>query len=646
MADEKLTVEMEVTGRSEKTLQNIEKGLVDLQKEAKKLPNIFRGAFSVFTGNVLTQGFNALTSAARSTFNFIVTEGVAAASRQEDAINKLNIALKSSGQFSEEASKGFQEFASALQATTTVGDETILEIGALIQSLGQLDQKGLQQATTAALDLSAALGIDLNAAALLVGKAAAGEVSTFSRYGLIIRKGADSAQTFANALEAINQKFGGAAAQQVNTFSGAFEQLTNIIGDLQEQFGFAITGNSVIIAVIKELSQVFNEFGAAVGDSRTGLQDFVASGVLIAIDSLGVFISVLQAVDRVAKVVFASLKSGVDAAVSGFTALTQAASGNFAEAFETLKASASDSGKRIDEALNKESGLDQFSDSLARVKGAAEQAFGAAQQEASAAALAQEQAAIAAQLRAQKEAEAEAARQERLFKEIQEAQTRAELFRTIDEEENAAEIARLETQIAEKQALLQQDSTNALKLKAAQVKREKELDKQRQANFKSSLSTIGTLQQNASGELFRVGQAANIATATIDGISAVQKALAAAPPPFNFALAALVGTATAANIAKIASAKPPSFQDGITEVPGGFAADNFPAFLQSGERVVDANANSDLKNFLAQQQAGGGVENLRADILALASRPVQVMIDGATVFEAVNEQLESGREFA
>ena len=72
------------------------------------------------------------------------------------------------------------------------------------------------------------------------------------------------------------------------------------------------------------------------------------------------------------------------------------------------------------------------------------------------------------------------------------------------------------------------------------------------SNLQSSFATIATLQESSSKELAAIGKAAAISNATIDGYAAVQKALASAPPPFNFAIAAIVGVAAAANVAKIA----------------------------------------------------------------------------------------------
>lgn len=224
------------------SVKGINKGIGGLTDSIFSIKGAVAGIAGVLAFRELARGISAVTEAA---------------SIQEDAINQLNIALKASGQFSEETSKDFQEFASSLQEVTTFGDEVLLQNAALIQSLGQLDSDGLKKATVAAADLSAALGISLNSAATLVGKAAAGNIESFSRYGLIIEKGATSNESFANTLEAINNQFGGAAEGQVFTFSGALDQLSNAFGDVQEVVGQFITSNPAVISGINTLSKLF-----------------------------------------------------------------------------------------------------------------------------------------------------------------------------------------------------------------------------------------------------------------------------------------------------------------------------------------------------------------------------------------------------
>jgi len=62
---------------------------------------------------------------------------------------------------------------------------------------------------------------------------------------------------------------------------------------------------------------------------------------------------------------------------------------------------------------------------------------------------------------------------------------------------------------------------------------------------------LATLSASSNKKVAALGRAAAVAQATIDGILAVQKALASAPPPWNYALAATVGIAAAANVAKL-----------------------------------------------------------------------------------------------
>ncbi len=123
--------------------------------------------------------------------------------------------------------------------------------------------------------------------------------------------------------------------------------------------------------------------------------------------------------------------------------------------------------------------------------------------------------------------------------------------------------------------------------------------KERAQNLKSTLQTMATLSESGNKTLAGIGKAAAISTATIDGIAAVQKALAAAPPPVNFALAATVGVATAANVAKIAGV---NFQHGGIVPGSSFTGDNIQANVNSGEMII----NRSQQSMLFQQLNNGG----------------------------------------
>lgn len=170
---------------------------------------------------------------------------------------------------------------------------------------------------------------------------------------------------------------------------------------------------------------------------------------------------------------------------------------------------------------------------------------------------------------------------------------------------------------------------------------EDQTNKERLDNFKGTLQNITALSQSNNKTLFAVGKAASISIATIDGFQAVQKALGSAPPPFNFALAAAVGAASAINIQKIASAKPPAMKQGGL-IPAGFPNDTFAANLTSGEYVIDRDLTSKLDSFLKEKQEQPQ-SNLVNDIVErVLSQPIVVNVDGYEIARAVRGQVDQG----
>ena len=101
--------------------------------------------------------------------------------------------------------------------------------------------------------------------------------------------------------------------------------------------------------------------------------------------------------------------------------------------------------------------------------------------------------------------------------------------------------------------------------------------------LQSTLSGVS----NTNRTLFRIQKAAAITEAIINGIRGVQQALAAYPPPINFALAALVGAAAIANVQRIRSTQ---FGSGVapSAAPGGpGSAPDTPLFTRGAETGAD-----------------------------------------------------------
>ena len=292
-------------------------------KAGKKSGSTFSAGF-LSAAKGAAKAVAAIGAAVAAVGSVVIFKSIGLAKEQEEAVNSLNTALKITGKFSQETSEELQAYASSLQAASKFGDEAILSSQALIQSLGNLDKNALKGATQAALDMASALKIDLRSAATLVGKAAAGEVGSFSRYGVAIKKGANNAETFSNALTALNSKFGGAAEGELNTYAGAVQQASNSFGDMLEKVGDIIIKNPLLIKAIKSLGPLFDAAGEKVvkfGTSLNVFDDLLEPLVEVNNAIITYVVAPLELLANIGDTVFKTLVSGVSTIVAAFGGL-------------------------------------------------------------------------------------------------------------------------------------------------------------------------------------------------------------------------------------------------------------------------------------------------------------------------------------
>jgi hypothetical protein len=188
---------------------------------------------------------------------------------QEDAEKKLSAAIGTTSQ-------SLLNQAAALQKVSKFGDEQIIEAQALIGSFVK-EESQIKAATKATLDLAAAKGMDLKAAADLVSKTLGSSTNALSRYGIQVEGAVGSSERLESTINSISAVFGGQAAAQADTMSGRIQQMENAFGDLQEMIvSFAApalttwaTGARVAIEAAQDLVESIRE---AVSISDRGLQ--------------------------------------------------------------------------------------------------------------------------------------------------------------------------------------------------------------------------------------------------------------------------------------------------------------------------------------------------------------------------------------
>lgn len=628
----------EATKATKKATDKMGNAVDDFSKESTQGISTFQMAMGTMAGfvggSIVTGAFDKLKSAATGLFNTFVIDGVAAAQVQEDAINNLNKQLALNGNYSREASQDMQDFARELQKTTKIGDEQTLSMLALAATFGKSNEE-TKKLTQAAVELSAATGLSLEGSIKNLGKTYAGLTGELGESLPIIRTLTAEQLKNGEALDLIINRFGGTAAAQIQTFSGLQQQLSNSFGDLTEQIGAVVTENQVYLAVMTELNKIINEQTDAVEGNKNAYQQLVGEGLITVIDVIGIMLTSLDQIVRAWQVftgVINALLIPLGALVAGFKILTgnvEGATKEFNANMELMKkqlnafaeenrTSLGDAAARFAEmsvagekGLAKiRAGLDSTIEPLnatgEKIKEVTElekQRVDALKQFATA--LADNQNAIAENYAFELEA-LKMNLDNKLITENEYMNARQDMLNEKHEAEQARlKQARDENLVTEKQYQSAVSKLNKIqdletrKLMSERLKFEKQKQAEREANLNSTLGVISRLTQSSNRELAALGKGAAITQATIDGYAAVQKALASAPPPFNFALAAAVGAATLQNISRIRGV---SLNRG-GEVPGlrGANRDSVPAMLTPGETVIDRSTTDALKEFLKNQ---------------------------------------------
>ena len=116
---------------------------------------------------------------------------VRASGEQEKAIAQVEARLKSTGGVAGRTSEQLQELASALQKSTTFGDEVVLNLQSLLLAFTNIRGEVFDRTIPAILDLSTAVGQDLTSTVRQVGRALDDPIkglSALSRTGITFTK--------------------------------------------------------------------------------------------------------------------------------------------------------------------------------------------------------------------------------------------------------------------------------------------------------------------------------------------------------------------------------------------------------------------------------------------------------------------------
>jgi hypothetical protein len=356
----------------------------------------------------------------------------------------------------------------------------------------------------------------------------------------------------------VNSKMGGQAEAAIQGL-GSLTLLKNAVGELQESFGERL--QPVIVTVSQKLIEVANGL-----QDNSKFMDGLAQTIELTTKFAVIMSTVFQNLGTV-------LGGGASTAVDAFSNLLM---GRVGKAFKVVL----EGNKHLATDLT-----DQWTKLNASLE-AVDAAFLARKQENTKSQ--QDMAKASAERDAEIQAEAQALKDETFTIKSEEELVKIATHEQLKTEEaNTGNMARLNAQIVaaktseeilkahtDKKKFLEEqyDKTRRSQLTAMQ-QFEQTINSQKVRDTQGTLGQISSLQSSSNVTLFRLGQAAAIADATISTAQGVAKAWSLGPF-LGPVLAGLVATAGGVQIAKIASASIPQLADGgiVKAQPGGMQA--------------------------------------------------------------------------
>lgn len=254
-------------------LGKLKKALGEIDAQGKQTASSFGGSWKAMAIQI-----GAVVVAAEGLRRFMGAS-ITAAMEQEDAINRLNVALKNQGTYTTALSASYQKMADDLQRSTRYSDESINAVQQQLVALGNVGPAQMDRVVRAVLDFSTATGKDLQTSALLFAKAAQGNTAALSRYGIVIDETIPKAEKFNALLDLTRQRMGGAAQADLATFSGALSQLSKQWGELMEELGKIITQNPEVIGAIRKTTGALIEWIDIIKNNKEEIGSFLTGSV-------------------------------------------------------------------------------------------------------------------------------------------------------------------------------------------------------------------------------------------------------------------------------------------------------------------------------------------------------------------------------
>lgn len=174
----------------------------------------------------------------------------------EQAINRMNGALRAQGRFSRETSEEMRGLARALSEVTTFTTTQVTNVIAKLIAFGATKDQ-IKPLTQTVLDVSTLMERDLPRATVAVGQALRGNFEAFQQLGIEVDKTKSSGEQWVELMDKLARVTGGQATEAMKGFSGQILEAKKNIAEMKEELGKLLAGG-------------FNQFNTFLGSSMTG----------------------------------------------------------------------------------------------------------------------------------------------------------------------------------------------------------------------------------------------------------------------------------------------------------------------------------------------------------------------------------------
>lgn len=254
-------------------------------------------------------------------FGAALVQGVKDAASFEVLAAKTGAVIESTGNAANISVEGVQKLAGSLESISGIDEEEIINSQNVLATFTKIKNNGpdkvFDDAAKAALNMSVALGTDLQGASMQVGKALNDPlkgITSLSRAGVAFTQAqkdqvaamveaGDTAGAQKIILGELETQFGGAAEAAGSGFSGSLARLNDALGDSFREIGEAL------LPILTDLAEWLAEnLPGAIEDFKAGLaivSAFVKENVLPVLSDIGAFITdkVIPAMQEIWRVI-------------------------------------------------------------------------------------------------------------------------------------------------------------------------------------------------------------------------------------------------------------------------------------------------------------------------------------------------------